>query len=633
MRLDKIKAIPFAGRVGDASSLESVTKAADDAKQASGTELNSAEKSLGIFSGLKDLAFIFSGLPKSKTFAYLLMLTTFAVIVLVLNVTGELRMNKWQGDFYRAIEQKNISGLGLQALTFVAIMSVLLTLVVTQNWLIERLKIKLREWLSHHLLDHWMKPNRAYRMNMSAGDQYNPDQRIQEDARYVCETSADLGVGFARCSLMLACFVGVLWVMSDGIVLSFGGRNFTIPGYMVWFAVIYAGLGSWLASVMGRPLIRINNHRYAAEADFRYSITRVNDNAESIAFYNGEKDEREIINNKLMRTLNVFKKLSFANARMTTIGLGHGWLVVILPVLVALPGYLQGKLDFGSLMMVVGAFNHVQHSMRWFVDSFALIASWRSAVSRVRSFKDSMTVLDQPQPTESINLVANKKGNLSLEDITIKFKDGKTIVSDASAQVSPGERVLLIGESGSGKSTLLRAIGGLWPWGNGKIQLPPAHETMFLPQKPYIPLGTLATSLAYPHGSTQFTTDQLSQCLRRVNLETFIPKLYEDARWDRSMSLGQQQRFAFARLLLHRPNWVFLDEATSALDGENQELMMNIFNQELKASAVLTIGHRSDLAKYHDRVLYLTRSSPGRVLTLSNKPRSPDSVKTELNFA
>ena len=635
------KSVSLAGKAGDVSSIDDVSRVVADAISRPPAEALLAQtKKISPADGMsasEELKALFLLMIKSRSAQRIFFLIGLAIGVLILNVIGEVRMNKWQGEFFRAIEHKNLSDIGHQAVYFTLIMLVLLSFVVSQNWLLERLKIRLRQWLTGYLLDHWMKPSAAYRLNMTSDENLNPDQRIQEDVRQFSEKSGDLGMGALRSTLMLISFVGVLWVMSSGIALPIAGRSIVVPGYMVWFALFYAALGSFLAARVGRPLINLNEERYTREANFRYSLVRISDNAESISFYSGEKDERKLVDKNLEKVLNTMRTLSFANARLTWIACGHGWMVVILPVLVALPGYLQGKLDFGGLMMVVGAFNQVQQSLRWFVDNFAQIADWRAALHRVVVFRHAVTHVDAVTTNESaghgaetIHLDRHAEKRLAFEKTSISLMDGQVVIADATAEIFPGERVLLTGESGSGKSTLLRAVGGLWPWGSGKISLPPQEEMMFLPQKPYIPLGSLAAALAYPYASQKWDYERMKQCLARVNLESFIPMLDETARWDKLMSLGQQQRLAFARLLLHRPKWVFLDEATSALDDENQHHVMSVFLEELSGSALLSIGHRTGLEQYHNRSLHLTQTHSGR--RLMRKPKPPANRKKRVLF-
>ena len=550
--------------------------------------------------------------PKSRT---LFVLAGCLLVVLVLNMLGQVYLNRWQGQFYRAIERRSLADIWSELQVFAAVVILLLGVVVCQTFFHERLKIGVREWMSNHLLDQWLVPGRAYRLALSSDEAVNPDQRIQEDTRNFSEMTTDLGVGLVGASMLLVSFIGVLWVMSQNVHFTYDGHVFSVPGYMVWVAIAYAALGSYVTARVGRPLITLNESRYANEANLRFSVVRVSESSESVAFYKGEVDERRIIQHALDRVVATMRQVSVALARLTWITQGYGFVMIVLPVLVALPGYLQGSLDLGGLMMVVGAFNQVQGALRWFVDNFARIAEWRAALHRVVVFRDAVNLVDQYEGDDSqIQLLDHPEGHLSFEGTKISLIDGEVVIADATAVVRPGERVLITGESGTGKSTLFRAVGGLWPWGSGLIRLPPHDQIMFLPQKPYMPLGTLADALCYPHVAAKRDHERMKQALTRVNLEEFVPMLDESERWDKLMSLGQQQRLAFARVYMHRPKWVFLDEATSALDDKNQDVVMSLFTSELEGTTILSIGHRHGLGDYHTRTLHLTTEQSGVVL-------------------
>jgi putative ATP-binding cassette transporter len=347
----------------------------------------------------------------------------------------------------------------------------------------------------------------------------------------------------------------------------------------------------------------------------------VSESAESIALFNGETDERRILDRSADKVMEAMRQISLGLAKLTWITSGYGWFAIVVPVIVALPGYLRGAIDLGGLMMIVGAFNQVQQSLRWFVDNFPQVANWRASVARVSEFRDAMRLLDSFEgEVDQIELKPHGMGNLSFENVSVLFSDGKEVIADATAHIAPGERVLIVGESGSGKSTLFRAIGGLWPWGSGTIYLPPREEMMFLPQRPYLPLGTLEAAISYPKGPGSFPREEIAAALERVNLGSLVEKLDEDQRWDKTLSLGQQQRLAFARVFLQRPRWVFLDEATAALDDDNQDLVMSIFTKELPETSVVSIGHRPGLEVYHTRTLQLVPSDAGGA-TLKHKSR------------
>lgn len=547
--------------------------------------------------------------------------------VIVLNMIGQVRLNTWQGDFFNAIEKKDLAAVGRQLLFFLPIAGALLCLVVAQTWMHEMLKVRIRATVTRRLLDMWLAPQRAYRLGVTSALGVNPDQRMQEDVRHLAELTADLGIGFVHHVLLLGTFVGVLWVLSSGIAIPVGGGEaVVIPGYMVWAALLYAGAGSWLAWRIGRPLIRLHVERYEKEAEFRFGLVRVSESAEAVALYRGERDERGYIDKTFEGVLGAMRRVVFAIARLTWITSGYGWIAIVVPTVVALPGYFYGGLTLGGLMMVIGAFNQVQQALRWFVDNYAKIADWRASLHRVVIFDEAMKALDDEEQLETrIETGPHPEGRLAFRNVSVLLADGRVLIKEANTEIGPGARVLIVGESGSGKSTLFRAVAGLWPWGSGTILLPPREQMMFLPQKPYLPLGTLRAALAYPSAPDAFATEALCAVLERVRLAEFAPMLDREERWDRLLSMGEQQRLAFARLLLQKPRWVFLDEATAALDDENQAQVMSIFDDELKDATLISIGHRAGLERYHTRTLELAEAHGEKLALRTRDPARPKS--------
>lgn len=545
------------------------------------------------------------------------------LVVLIGNMFGQVRLNQWNGAFFDAVERRNSAAFVDQLLVFLIIIAVLLTLVVAQTWLQERLKIRLRERLTNVLLDIWLKPNRAYQLGLAGENGRQPDQRMQEDCRLFAELSTELGVGLLQAFLLLVSFIGVLWTLSSYATFELNGREVEIPGYMAWVAIGYAGIGSGLTWLVGRPLIRLNTIRYAREADLRFALVRVNESAESVSLYSGETDERRSLKEFVDAVLKATRRLSGALARLTWITSGYGWFAIVVPILAAAPGYFSGRLSFGEMMMVVGAFNQVQSALRYFVDNFPKIADWRSAVLRVATFRQAVLDLDViASESRRIDIHPHPEGWLSFEGLSVSLSDGSIIIEDATAEIRPGERVLLMGESGSGKSTLFRAVAGLWPWGSGIIRIPPPEQMMFLPQRPYLPLGTLRAAVCYPAAPDSFDDATVRQALERCQLGEFLDSLDRQERWDRTLSLGQQQRVAFARVLLHRPQWVFMDEATSALDEENQASMLSLFDKELAGATILSIGHRPGLEEFHTRTLHIRKTKEGALLLARPRRKS-----------
>jgi putative ATP-binding cassette transporter len=571
--------------------------------------------------GMREVTALLFDLRDSPRRKAVLWLALGVLVVIACNMVAQVRLNAWNGDFFDAIERKDLAGVGRQMLVFLAVIAALLALVVAQTALHELLKVRLRDMLTRRLLDHWLRPARAYRLGITSEAGVNPDRRIEEDVRNLSELSADLGIGLVHHVLLLGSFIGVLWVLSSGIAIPIGGESVVIPGYMVWCALLYAGIGSWLAWRVGRPLVRLNEQRYAREAELRFALVRVSESAESVALYGGERDERRLIDRTLENVLVAMRRVVFAVARLTWITSGYGWIAIVVPTLVALPGYFYGGLTLGGLMMVVGAFNQVQQALRWFVDNYARIAQWRAVLHRVTFLHAALRALEEPDEDEPrIALAHHPEGKLAFRDVSVLLADGGVIIKEANCEFGPGERVLIIGESGSGKSTLFRAIAGLWPWGTGTILLPPREGMMFMPQRPYLPLGTLRAAVAYPAAPEDFGTEAVAAALERVGLPEFVPLLDREDRWDRLMSIGQQQRLAFARLLLHKPAWVFLDEATAALDQDNQARVMSLFERELAGVTLVTIGHRPDLAPFHTRTLELVATTTGAKLRRKRPP-------------
>jgi putative ATP-binding cassette transporter len=570
----------------------------------------------------RELFHLFRDMFRNRKGWPMLRLGAAILVILIGNMFGQVRLNQWNGAFFDAVEKRDASTFFHQLLVFLVIVAVLLGLVVAQTWLQERLKIRLRQRLTHVLLDLWLQPNRAYQLGFMGETGAQPDQRMQEDCRLFSELSTELGVGMLQAFLLLVSFIGVLWALSGPVSFTLGGHPVTIPGYMVWVAVGYAGIGSGLTWLVGRPLIRLNTLRYAREADLRFALVRVNESAESVALYNGEPDERRSLDEFVDAVLKASRRLSGGLARLTWITSGYGWLAIVVPILAAAPDYFSGRLSFGEMMMVVGAFNQVQSALRYFVDNFPKIADWRSAVLRVATFRQAALDLDEvAAESRQIEISPHPKGWLSFEGVSIALNDGSILIEDATAEIKPGERVLIMGESGAGKSTLFRAISGLWPWGSGKVRIPVPEDMMFLPQRPYLPLGTLRAAISYPAAPETFDDAELRGALERCGLGEFAEMLDRQERWDRSLSLGQQQRVAFARVLLHRPKWVFMDEATSALDEENQASMLALFENELKGASVLSIGHRPGLEEFHTRTLHIRKTPEGAVLLARPQPR------------
>ncbi|MGE0164962.1 MAG: ABC transporter ATP-binding protein/permease [Dongiaceae bacterium] len=531
------------------------------------------------------------------------------VLVVCAVAYGQIRLNEWNGSFTDTLEQRAFANLGGEILAFLAIVSGLLLLVVTQTWLQETIKIRLREWLTHDLLDNWLTPKRPYLLAHAGEAGTHPDQYIQADARHLAELSASLAFGLLQSSLLLVSFSGVLWILSDQVVFRLDdGGSFTIPGYMVWCALLYAFTGSWLAWLVGRPLIRLNAERYAREADLRFAVVRIHESAEAIAFHGGETDERQTMNGTITTVVTLGRQLANGLARLTWITSGYGWLALVVPVLVALPGYMFGELSLGGLAMVVGAFNQVQQALRWFVDNVSNIADWRATLLRVVSFRANL--LNLSTPTASAGRIAvdyHPGGKLAFANLGILFPDGAAALEEQLVEVHRGERVFIAGCPEQGKYQLLRAMAGLWPSGTGTILQPPPQDVMYMPPRPYLPASTLRAAVTYPADPGRFEDAAVSAALKRVGLDRLIVRLGDRERWDKVLTADEEQRLALARLLLHAPMWVFFEDTTSCMNEEHCRLIRSIFGSELATASVIGIGSSPALDGFYTRTLNFRR--------------------------
>ena len=545
------------------------------------------------------------------------------LILTLFQVGVQVRFNIWNRDFFNALESRDYGAFMTQLGVFALLAVAAMVVAVYQIYTKQLIQLRWRAWLTDQLAGAWLEHGRHYQLNFMndpGGD--NPDQRIAEDARIATEMAVDFAGGILTSVIMLVSFVGILWTLSGPLHVALGSNEFAIPGYMVWAALIYAGAGSWVTWRLGKPMVDINVERNGREADFRFALVRLRESSEAVALIRGESDERQGLRRSFARIAVVWEALMHAQRRLMWLTSAYGSLVMVFPTLVASPRYFAGAITLGGLMQIVAAFTQVQASLNWFVDNFPKLAEWRSAVERVLSFQQAVEDVKRlaADPEQStIEVVEGDGSELAFQNLQVSSSEGTVVVEGATARIERGERVLITGESGSGKSTLFRAVAGLWPWGSGRIVVPPRSRTMFLPQRPYLPLGTLRAVLAYPEPGTRYGDAALRNVLEHVGLAQLTDRLDEEHRWDQILSLGEQQRLAFARLLLQRPDWVFLDEATSALDEANQDAMMRLFEDELSGSGVVSIGHRPGLDRYHHRTLALQRAETGARLVVRRR--------------
>jgi vitamin B12/bleomycin/antimicrobial peptide transport system ATP-binding/permease protein len=491
-------------------------------------------------------------------------------------------------------------------MVFAAIAIVLLCLNVAQTWLNQMMKLRLRQGLVRDLLDQWLAPGRAFRLAGAGEIGVNPDQRIHEDARHLTELTTDLGIGLFQASLLLASFIGVLWVVSDGVIFSVNGKTFSIPGYMVWCALLYAATGSWLSWRIGRPLILLNAERYQRESDLRFALVRVNAFSDGIALYNGEADEKSHLIGSLDKVLSAMRRLVSGLTRLTWVTAGYGWFAITAPIMAAAPGYFGGRLSLGELMLAAGAFTQVQQSLRWFVDNFNTIADWLATLRRVSAFRSALVDIGKlGADGGQIERAQRDDQKMTFENLRVASPAGDAMLDEARVEVGPGERVLVIGDSGAGLTTLFRAIAGLWPWGSGAIGLP-SEDVMFMPKHPYMPLGSLREVLSYPSAVDAFRDEDRAAACERVGLPHLSAQLDRQANWDNELGDDELQRVGFARLLLHKPRWVCIDQALDALDEVDRGTILAIFDKELQGASAIALVHQHPSEGFSKRILRLS---------------------------
>jgi vitamin B12/bleomycin/antimicrobial peptide transport system ATP-binding/permease protein len=533
-------------------------------------------------------------------------------LVIVATAYGQIRLNAWNKPFYDALSRRDLHDFLRQLGVFSVIAFGLLILNVAQKWLGEMLKLKLRDGLLHDLVRDWMLPRRAFQLANAGAMGVNPDQRMHEDARKLCELSSDLGMGLLQASILFASFAGILWGLSQDFVFRLADQDYAVPGFMVWAAVVYAGLGSLVSYWVGGNLINRNSERYAREADLRFSLVRVNEHLDGISLAGGEPDERRRIELHIGNVLVATRRLVSGLTNLTWVTAGFGWITIVAPILVAAPIYFAGKISFGGLMMAAAAFTQAQSSLRWFVDNFSVIADWRATLLRVASFRYALTHTEELREFDSrINYTEGEPGTITISNLRIVSAAGWDLLKEKNVVVRAGERLLVIGAPGTGKTLLFRALAGLWPWGAGDITHPKDEPISYLPRgTPYLPRGTLREVLAYPLKVESFEPSAFAHALGRLGLERLESQLDTTSRWDRELSQDEQTSLAFARIVLQRPPWLLVEDIFGSLDDETLERVTDVFAIELERTALINIGRAAQARDpFFSRVLHLVKSA------------------------
>lgn len=533
------------------------------------------------------------------------------ILVVGLNiflVQMEVWFNDWNGRFYDALQNKNFDIFKSELVTFAGLAAVFIVSAVYRLYFKQWLSIRWRRWLTDRFIGRYLSEKVYYRLQMGEARADNPDQRIADDINQFISTTLTLALGVMSAVLTLFAFSLILWNLSGDADIALFGYEVNIPGYMMWAAILYAIVGTGLTHLIGRPLISLSFLQEKVEADFRFSLIRLRENAEGVALYEGEPEERRGLLTRFNEVMKNYWSIMNRTKFITFFTVGYNQIAIIFPLIVAAPRYFAGQIQLGALMQTASAFGQVQSALSFFVDSYTTIAGWKAVVNRLTGF---IGAVEQLENADTLSHLQRSSGSqtLSATDLTLELPDGSALTKPFSFSVEQGERVLIVGKSGSGKSTLLRVLAGIWPYAHGSVSVP-TEQALFLPQRPYLPLGNLRAVLSYPGEAGAFSDADLVTALETVELGHLATRLEEERLWSQILSGGEMQRVAIARALLHKPRWLFLDEATSALDEATEEALYERLAVD-PGTTIVSVGHRSTLARFHGRKIDLSEFARG----------------------
>ena len=548
---------------------------------------------------------------EEKRKAYLLL---FAILALTLAVVYMLVMlNQWNNAFYTALQNYETDEIFHQLKRFTGLAFTYIILAVYAYYLQQVLILNWRRWLTNRYIDRWLQKKTYYRLEMFGKEMDNPDQRISEDVNLFVTKTLSFFVGIVKALCTLISFVVILWQLSGPFSFQAFGQTFHISGYMVWVAVAYASLGTYVTHRVGHKLVGLNFLQQRREADFRFSMMRMRENAESVAFYHGEAQEGLVFKKRFALLLENFWKIVQKQKQLVWLNSGYSQIAIIFPFVVAIPRFLRRELTLGGLMQVATAFGRVQDSLSYFVDMYASLAEWQAVVDRLTGFEEDMALVRNAGTQSHLERTVSTENTITIQNLEVDLPDGQPILKPMELLLTPGKNVLIKGVSGSGKSTLLRSLAGIWPFTKGRVSMPSDDRLMFIPQRPYLPLGTLRDALLYPgHGG--HADDELKEWLKLCRIGYLAGHLDEEGDWSHVFSVGEQQRLAFARALIHKPQWLFMDESTSALDEETEAAMYTLLAERLPETTLVSVGHRSTLVRFHEQILMLHKDTHEAVL-------------------
>lgn len=532
-------------------------------------------------------------------------LSLFQVFLLV-------QFNTWYKDFFDALQEYRQADFLPLIGRFALLAAVFIGAAVYRTYLRQMLQIRWRRWLTDRMVSDWLRDRAYYRMGLAPGATDNPDQRISEDLRLFVEQTLMLSLGFLSQLVSLASFAVILWSLSGVLTFTLGGLPISVPGYMLWAALAYSIVGTGLTHWIGKPLPKLGFEQQRFEADYRFALIRVRERAEGIALYSGEADEQRRLSERFSDVWRNWWEIMRRQKRLATFTVSFDQAAVLFPYLAAAPRFFAKEITFGALQQTANAFGRVQDALSFFVGAYVDLASWKATVDRLILFRGELAKLHAAAQEDGIALARGADDAFDARDLALALPSGEPLLRGADLRLEAAEPVLIAGASGSGKSTLFRALAGIWPFGRGRIERPDTATCLFLPQLPYLPIGSLRGAVSYPSAEGAFDDNEVGKRLAECRLAHLVERLHEHAHWEQRLSPGEQQRLAFARALLHRPRWLFLDEATSALDADNEAYLYELLAAELPESTVVSIGHRPALARYHRRRIVL--AGDGRVV-------------------
>ncbi|MCZ7447899.1 ABC transporter ATP-binding protein/permease [Agrobacterium rhizogenes] len=535
-----------------------------------------------------------------------------------INVAFQYGINVWNRGIFDAIEKRDASTVYFLASIFPPLVLGSVFIVTSQVYVRMRIQRRWRSWLTKALLGRWIANGRYYQLNLIDGDHQNPEARLSEDMRIATEAPVDFVSGVIAAFVSASTFIVVLWTIGGALTLSIGGVWITIPGFLVVAAVIYAAITSTSIAFIARNFVKVSEVKNQVEAEFRYTLTRVRENGESIALLGGEEEERSDLDKRFGNVRRQWRLMAQQYMRTTVVSNGSMLIAPVVPLLLCAPKFLDGSMSLGEVMQAASAFTIVQSAFGWLVDNYPRLADWNACARRVASLMMSLDGLERAEKSDAVGRIVRGETEgetmLSLKDVSVSLGDGTAVVKETDVEIGAGERVLVSGESGSGKSTLVRAISGLWPWGGGSVNFRADSRLFMLPQRPYIPAGTLRRAVCYPQPAESWTSEEIGAALDKVGLGQLKGKIEDEAPWDQTLSGGEKQRLTFARLLLNAPDIIVMDEATAALDEKSQDRMMQTVIEELPDATIISVAHRAELEAFHSRKITLERREGGAKL-------------------